>query len=100
MTSLSTLVLERYPRGDAVKRTSGSTGAQHNTEKLEVMAVGILIDPAASGTIALAGNDGVKVIFADGALAKGVWHAMKIAQVFDTDTTLTDAQFHLGYAKY
>lgn len=98
--SMTTLILHRYPRGDEALKSDDTAGAQSDTLKLKVPAVALLIDPNANGTIKVLETNGEARTFADGELTKGVWHPMAISQVFDTGTTLTNAQFRLGYTRY
>jgi len=87
-------------KGSESKLDDGTSGAQHNTKKLKVPAVGLLIHAGATGDIKIGHPDGSTTTIADGEVAKGVVIPVCISQVFDTGTTLADSDFRLATARY
>lgn len=93
-------VAQTLLKGSESKLDDGTAGAQHDTKKLRVPAVGLLIHAGASGNIKIGHPDGSTTTLAEGEVAKGVVIPVRISQVFDTGTTLADTDFRLATARY
>ena len=87
-------------KGSEALKSNGAAGAQSDSLTLLRPAIGLLIHADATGDIRIGHPDGSTTTIADGEVSKGTIIPMMIRQVFDTGTTLTDAQYRLATAKY
>jgi len=87
-------------KGSEALKSNGVAGAQSDTLTLLRPAIGLLIHANATGDIKVGHPDGSTTTIADGEVAKGVIIPMMVRRVFDTGTTLTDAQYRLATGKY
>lgn len=98
MSSLIPFLLSSSARGDEALLTSGAAGALSDTLNLKRPAVGLLL--IAAGAIKILTDEDAEQTYASGELALGIYHPIRVKRVFSTGTTLTSAQFRLGYARY
>lgn len=101
MISLSTLALDDSNVASSVALDDGTTAsALSDTKKLQRHAIALLIHSGATGNLKYKNGNGQDRTIDVSKWAQGVWHLVKIQQIFATGTTVAAADFSVGWARY
>lgn len=92
MSSTISFLAGSYIDGDRALLANGTAGCQSDTQLLQKAAIGFV--PTAAGTIKVGDGRGGYATFT---VVAGSVYPVRVAQVYDTGTSLTNAQIQLLY---